>query len=63
MTSYTARNYKLLFEQEEDGIIVKRSTELLTDDLMWAWKNFIRNRSVVNDEFTILEINGRKVDY
>lgn len=63
MTSYTARNYKLLFEQEEDGIIVKRSTELLTDDLMWAWKNFIRNKSVVNDEFTILEINGRKVDY
>tara|TARA_Y100000004_G_scaffold79158_1_gene89003 strand:+ start:1317 stop:1508 length:192 start_codon:yes stop_codon:yes gene_type:complete len=63
MTSYTARNYKLLFEQEEDGIVVKRSTELLTDDLMWAWKNFIRNKSVVNDEFTILEINGRKVDY
>tara|TARA_B100002019_G_C20964479_1_gene448000 strand:- start:379 stop:570 length:192 start_codon:yes stop_codon:yes gene_type:complete len=63
MTSYTARNYKLLFEQEEDGIIVKRSTELLTDDLRWAWKNFIRNKSVVNDEFTILEINGRKVDY
>ena len=63
MTSYTARNYKLLFEQEGDGIIVKRSTELLTDDLMWAWKNFIRNKSVVNDEFTILEINGRKVDY
>ena len=63
MTSYTARNYKLLFEQEEDGIIVKRSTELLTDDLMWAWKNFIRNKSVVNNEFTILEINGRKVDY
>ena len=43
--------------------MVKRSTELLTDDLMWAWKNFIRNKSVVNDEFTILEINGRKVDY
>ena len=63
MTSYTARNYKLLFEQEEDGIVVKRSTELLTDDLRWAWKNFIRNKSVVNDEFTILEINGRKVDY
>lgn len=63
MTSYTARNYKLLFEQEEDGRVVKRSTELLTDDLMWAWKNFIRNKSVVNDEFTILEINGRKVDY
>jgi hypothetical protein len=63
MTSYTARNYKLLFEQEEDGIVVKRSTVLLTDDLKWAWKNFIRNKSVVNDEFTILEINGRKVDY
>lgn len=63
MTSYTARNYKLLFEQEEDGIVVKRSTELLTDDLKWAWKNFIRNKSVVNDEFTILEVNGRKVDY
>ena len=62
MTSYTARTYKLLFEQEENGSILKRTVELKTDDLLWAWKNFIRNKSIINDDFTILEINGRSVD-
>lgn len=62
MTSYTPRVYKLLFEQEENGSTLKRTVELKTDDLLWAWKNFIRNKSIVNDNFTILEINGRSVD-
>lgn len=62
MTSYKPRVYKLLFEQEENGSTLKRTVELKTDDLLWAWKNFIRNKSIVNDNFTILEINGRSVD-
>jgi hypothetical protein len=35
----------------------------MSDDLEWSWRQYIRGKSIVDDEFKILEINDRKVSY
>jgi hypothetical protein len=58
------RKYLLEYQEIEDGGHVSdRTVHIMSDDLEWSWRQYIRGKSIVNDYFKILEINDRKVSY
>ena len=62
MTHYQ-RKYLVGYKELDSGDIVDKTVHIMSDDLEWSWKQYIRGKSIVDDEFKILEINDRKVKY
>ena len=62
MTHYQ-RKYLVEYKELDSGDIVDKTVHIMSDDLEWSWRQYIRGKSIVDDEFKILEINDRKVSY
>ena len=62
MTHYQ-RKYLVSYQELDRDEIVSKTVHIMSDDLEWSWRQYIRGKSIVDDEFKILEINDRKVKY
>ena len=62
MTHYQ-RKYLVSYQELDSGDVVDKTVHIMSDDLEWSWRQYIRGKSIVDDEFKILEINDRKVSY
>ena len=62
MTHYQ-RKYLVEYKELDRDDIVNKTVHIMSDDLEWSWRQYIRGKCIVDDRFKVLEINDRKVKY